>query len=363
MYKVICVFVVAVMAQHKCKKLVCPQDNVKGPKVNCLKCNTCCYLLCFGFERGPTIEKNETVKKIVDGNVVVMFPSCIAFVCCGNEVSSEEIRGKLKLPKVRDSSSKGRASNVSNDAMANEMKSIKELLTSIKKATDTNTAEIAEIKSLSTKTEANVKKATELNAMNCASPAPRRSPAMSYVQAFKERAATKSSLSVTPGKRQRSDSPPRQRMTLPPPKVGKKMNIAGLSVVPKRERKIDEKPKFEKAIWLSRLSPNTTEEEIIDFITANTPVTDKTKMNVHKLVKKDADLSLLNFVSFKVELNVTDFDVLNDPEVWPEHVMVREFMQASKITLGDHLFPALNATGNRPTTLTEQSPMQTATGT
>lgn len=55
-------------------------------------------------------------------------------------------------------------------------------------------------------------------------------------------------------------------------------------------------------------------------------------------MKKGQDLSTLKFVSFKVAVNQDEFDVLMDPDVWPENVMVREFLQ--NVTLGDY-FPAL----------------------
>lgn len=144
---------VVVMTRHECKKLVCPSDNVSGPKINCIKCRTCCYLKCFGFEAGPIIENNETVKKVVNGSVVVMFVSCMAFVCCDETATTEEIRKVLKMPKACESS-RGRPMN--NDAIANEMKAMKEMLNSIKNATDVNTVEIAEIKSMTAKTEATV---------------------------------------------------------------------------------------------------------------------------------------------------------------------------------------------------------------
>lgn len=186
--------------------------------------------------------------------------------------------------------------------------------------------------------------------------------AMSYANAFKQRAIQKAA-SVTPGKRKRYDSPQREKPKFPTPKIGTKSNVGGLSAIPQRARKNEEKPKFEKAIWISRLNPDTSEEQVIDYIVNNTSVTDKTKMNAHKLVKKGTEMSSLNFVSFKVELNLADFDVLNDPEVWPQHVLVREFSQAPKTTFGDHWFPALNQMNNEQATKSSEEPMDFANGT
>lgn len=193
------------MVRHKCRKLECPPDNVKGPKVNCLKCNTCCYLQCFGYEKGPSIENNETVKKDVDGHVEVMFVSCLAFVCCDTAATSDEIRKKLKLPKARETS---RATSPTNDEATSEIKAIKEMIVSIKNSTDANTAAIAEIKSTTAKTEANVQKVSDQNdtlkqmQLN-ATPSSGTGQAMAYVNRFRYRAAVKAQ---TP-KRSRSDSP------------------------------------------------------------------------------------------------------------------------------------------------------------
>lgn len=349
-------FVVVVIMQHKCDKDKCPADSRNGPKIKCGKCGNVTFLLCFGFQAGKKIDGQDTViMALTNGVVFTAFVSCMAFHCCSDTMSAQEQKFVLKMPSARSVSKTRTTKQTESETMiANELRSIKEMLTSIKSATDTNTAEIAAIKSLSTTTDANVKKVTDQSA----------SPSMTYVQAFKNRAIEKASRTPagTPNslKRQRTASPIRQKLNLPTAKMGTKSNVSGLSVVAKREPKRDEKPKFEKAIWVSRLSPNTTEDEVIEFITSNTPVTDKTKISVHKLVKKDADISSLKFVSFKVELNGNDFDVLNDPEVWPENIMVREFMQAPKTTFGD-FFPRLDASNKSQSNVLEVERMQTQT--
>lgn len=348
------------MASHKCNRNDCPAD---GPKVNCLKCKNKCNLKCFGFEKSATIDGNETVKCLLpNGQVVVMFLSCMGLVCCEDTVSSTEARNGLKWPIAKQREpSRGKATN--DSIMSNEIRSIKEMLLSIKNATEQNANEIAAIKTMTTTTEANVKKVTEMGATTNACETPKiSSPAWNYVSGYRKRAAEKAAAAGTPqtGKRRRPDSTPNEKQNYPQPKIGTKSNVGGLSVVAKRELKQDDKPKFEKAIWISRLSPSVTEAEIVEFIASNTTVTDKAKMNVRKLVKKDADLSTLNFVSFKVEVNANDFNVLIEPDVWPTNVMVREFMQsAPKITLKDH-FPGLNDTDNRQLPPPDQEGMDTA---
>jgi hypothetical protein len=106
-------------------------------------------------------------------------------------------------------------------------------------------------------------------------------------------------------------------------------------------RNKNDKPKFEKALFVSRLDPTTTCEQMVNYIKEHTPVNDETRFHVHKMVKKDADVTTLRFVSFKIELNVADLDVLDDGSLWPDGSIVREFKPAPKNELGNY-FPPLN---------------------
>lgn len=92
------------------------------------------------------------------------FASCMAFSCCLEVMTPNNQKSGLKMPSVSRSTSKSRQPKA-DEIIANELVNIEEMFSSIKSATDANTAEIAEIKSLSKKTEANVKKATEQNAV------------------------------------------------------------------------------------------------------------------------------------------------------------------------------------------------------
>lgn len=148
-------------------------------------------------------------------------------------------------------------------------------------------------------------------------------------------------------KRPRDDTPnqqqKKQKPNVPVPVMGTKASTSGLVVVAVPETKIRaEKPKFTKAVWISRLGPTTTEEMVREYITQNTSVSN---CSVHKLVKKDRDLSTLNFISFKIAVNETDFGILNDKEVWPANVMVREFVEVKPTSFGDFLPTNMGASG------------------
>ena len=143
---------------------------------------------------------------------------------------------------------------------------------------------------------------------------------------------------------------PKPKLDAPKPKIGTKMSTKGLTVVAKPTK--IEKPRYTKAVWVSRLEPETTDTDIATYITENTLIKEKSKFDVHKLVKKDQDLSTLKFVSFKIAVNQDEFDVLMDPDVWPENVMVREFLQSA--TLGDFFPPLPNRNEKNQMSPTEQ---------
>lgn len=152
------------------------------------------------------------------------------------------------------------------------------MLTTIQNATENNTADIAEIKMLSTSTEAGVKKVTEQNEANKLSQTPNvasdqhSSPQMFFAYALRRqmRPYRTSNESELPN-RKRSESPA-AKINRPQPKIGTKSNVSGLTVVSQPERNM--KPFFEMALWVSRLNPAVTCEEVVTFITTNTPITD-----------------------------------------------------------------------------------------
>ncbi|XP_055522760.1 uncharacterized protein LOC129716940 [Wyeomyia smithii] len=83
----------------------------------------------------------------------------------------------------------------------------------------------------------------------------------------------------------------------------------------------DERQQF--WIYLSRLDPSHTVDEIVTMAQECLGMNDKPKAFL--LVKKDADVSKLNFVSFRVEVPNGLKDLALTASTWPVGVMVREF--------------------------------------
>lgn len=80
-------------------------------------------------------------------------------------------------------------------------------------------------------------------------------------------------------------------------------------------KKREEKPTFEKPIWVSRFSNETKNGDIANNVTTNTTITDKTRFNIHKLVKKDCNIESLNLVSFRTEVSTNDLEIFCEPEM------------------------------------------------
>lgn len=132
-----------------------------------------------------------------------------------------------------------------------------------------------------------------------------------------------------------------QKNDAPKPTTGTKAASSKFSIV--KQTPIV-KPTFNRAIWVSGFNPSTEPSTIVDYIVSDTPVTDTSKFNVQKLVKKGTDLGTLKYVSFKIEVNEDEYKILIERNMWPENVWMRPFTDKKK--LGD-FFPVLNqkATG------------------
>lgn len=318
--------------RHKCDRNNCNTIHVNGPKVKCAKCKNLCYLMCYGFSKGETKDGHETVKIILpNGGALHSILSCCSFVCCDDSMPTTDVKPALKIPNNNRATSATRAKNTEineNNLIMKEINEMKNELSLIKAAIN-GTKSNTELIMKNNRHDLNRFRANEYT-----SPLPK----ISYAQSVKN-------VNLTPSlKRPRLDTssktPLNEKFNVPPAKTGTKTNTA-LSVVPKKTptTNINDRTKYEKSIWISRLQPTVTNEEIVNHITSHTSITDKNRFNVHKLVKKDCDLTSLKFVSFKISLNACDFDVLNDPAVWPEGAKVREFIP--NITLGN-FFPPLN---------------------
>lgn len=81
-----------------------------------------------------------------------------------------------------------------------------------------------------------------------------------------------------------------------------------------------------KTIFVSRLNPKTTVDDVLKFLTDSKIINDTTDVHCVRLVPKDKDTSELSFVSFKLAVPKDLYDIILDPNIWPGQVALREFV-------------------------------------
>lgn len=320
---------------HKCNRDDCPPNVIKGPKIKCSKCKNECYLKCFGFDKADKIDGNETLKiSLSNGASAYVYLTQLSLVCCSDTVPVAD--QKLFMPKMNKqrAQSKSRQTNESTESkIRNELTTIKNMLNSIRNSTDTNAADLLEIKSNTSEIIETVKQQSKPNNLEI-----RQKSTPSFSEMLKTNVQTPKPLKRL--RRQLTETPNDKEMKkLPTPKKGTRDVTIGKPIAPRKM-----KPTFDKAVWVSGLHNETTVDEMINFVLSNTELNEKDQFECHKLVKKEADISKLSFVSFKISVNNEHFDMLMDPDTWPRSVSVREFRL--KTTLGDFM-PILNPQVNR----------------
>lgn len=84
------------------------------------------------------------------------------------------------------------------------------------------------------------------------------------------------------------------------------------------------RPKPEKAVWISGIHRDATEEELTNYIQDSVGIA-SADVDVRKLVKKGRDLTEYRFVSFRIGCSSINFNKLMNPMYWPSNSRIREF--------------------------------------
>ncbi|XP_058456929.1 uncharacterized protein LOC131434281 [Malaya genurostris] len=90
---------------------------------------------------------------------------------------------------------------------------------------------------------------------------------------------------------------------------------------------ICEKPADKFWLYLSRIRPDVTNDEISAMVRANLELSQDPV--VVKLVAKGSDISNMTFVSFKVGLDPALQSIALDPSTWPQGIYFRQFEEKS----------------------------------
>lgn len=101
--------------------------------------------------------------------------------------------------------------------------------------------------------------------------------------------------------------------------------MVGTKLLDSTSKLIRTVPKPEAKFWLylSRIDPGVSEDDVITLVQECLKCDDT--IVVRKLLKKDADLASLQFISFKVGLNIKYKNAALNTSTWPSGILFREF--------------------------------------
>lgn len=105
--------------------------------------------------------------------------------------------------------------------------------------------------------------------------------------------------------------------------------IGGTKTVEKNGKTVETVAKPAEKFWLylSRIARTVTEDDISELVKICLDTDEH--VEVRKLVRKDADLNQLAFISFKVGVSKELRGTALDPSVWPKGIFFREFENLS----------------------------------
>lgn len=347
---------------HSCNREDCERGAVNGPKAKCFVCKKLCYLGCYGIT--PTLsqvaahDRSKIENFTPTSNIQFVCNNCISSPVHSSQPSflddsinsgtpNKKERAKIvgimnEVVKLQEQLAAFQSSSMFSEMNA-KLESIDMKTTEIKSNTEAVLCEVNAKSSKPTDENIEIRFGATPNATRPFRPQLNHLKTPSYASFFHGNATPAKTPSGS-AKRQRVEKPRQpSKPIVPSPKVGTNANAGGLIAVPPKPapKKREEKSKYEKAVWISRLPTTTTEDEVSDYIGTIQAAVSK-DFNVHKLVTKGRPLSELSFISFRIACNVNDFAVLNDPGVWPKGVLVREFMESKPVTLGAFLPNNLN---------------------
>lgn len=178
----------------------------------------------------------------------------------------------------------------------------------------------------------------------------------SYANVVKESIA-KDSINVRPGTPKSSikkgdmhlEKPNRTPRTNKPVTSGTSAKVIGKPISPQQSNirsnamSANQKamPANQKAIWVSGLHRDTTENEMEKYVKELVGGIETDQYHIRKLVKKDRELSSYSFVSFKITCPESKFEVLLDPKKWPSNSRIREFELDRKESSGVRLIESI----------------------
>lgn len=104
------------------------------------------------------------------------------------------------------------------------------------------------------------------------------------------------------------------------------------------EQRVDKiTSKFAKSIYVSRLQLNVDVEHMKNYVKNNISGIADNELSDRLLIRKEQDVSLLTYVSFRLACAEKYIDIINDSKLWPSHVMIGEFVKQRRPLVVLHL--------------------------
>lgn len=330
---------------RKCSKEGCPSQNT-SPDVTwyCYCCKNPIHLLCYGVLKAP-----EEI--FVMDNITMICDECLSNPIENlsprrkRSASVNFVQSTIDMRNPILSLSKT-AIAVSTPSKNGTMKSqIQTVMESLVQKVETQTVTIAGLQaSVETMNDTilqqkvAVGESIKANNENISSlqKSLNQTPVRAYANVVKQGLPNRA-VNGTP----RSSRPKQTPRFNKPVLSGTSTHLIGKPISPtqlKRNDRPKAPPKPEKAVWISRLHRETSEEELALYIKNSIGIT-SADITVRKLVKKDRDISTYSFVSFRVTCSASNFATLMDPTCWPSSSQIREFELEQGSSVGVRLSP------------------------
>lgn len=348
------------MLPKKCSRDNCPtQNTAKDLTVKCRRCRCEIHLLCYGIGLRP--EEIPDVR-----NILILCDECL-----DEFIEQPSPKRKVIQPNFVQLTIDGCKLPPTNDSPSNKISSVKpttqKLIESLHAELKNNTATISALKSSvdSMHGTINQQKVSLDESIKSS-----LTGTHSLIESIKKQSYSNILKGVS-NRRNDGETPKSSRTPSTSvrnqPKVpavsGTSTNVLGKPLSP-----ITSKPKVqrkmpEKAVWISKLHRDTSEEEILLYVKEKLGIAEVDRLEIRKLVKKDRDISTYSFVSFKIGCPANLLDTLLDVKNWPQYCQIREFNLEMTASVGAKLngSPAKNDQATSHVNHTLQQPTTTET--
>lgn len=301
---------------HICSRENCPPNHISGNKIRCFMCSKLYFGKCFGLDTTTYDAFAPNVPFEADSVVQFICPSCL---------TKPKHRPAPQMPlhdKLEEIAIKVNSFVEKQGEMNEEMsKMVENAETVNNKLVALNTIGV-EAKDACYKVLQNLNGNVRTMRPSFSDIVRANSGSPSNVTRSVKRPRTEI------GPNDASNSGNSVQYNRPKPRIGTSEAVIGLAMPPIRSGEV--RRKFDRSLWVSRFHVDTTTDQIMDYVVAKTGCEDRTKFFCKKLVKRDADLTTLKFVSFKIDILEEFYDSLSDPSVWPNYVLVREFFNEQR---------------------------------